>query len=272
MRPRGRRLFHNHSSLLRKKIKTSVYIPSTHSLTTAWTAARAVVFSLGPVWDDWQDLKTAELGKLKELGVKDPGVAFSQVVRYPTQLCNILNDRMQVPERSFAITTPSEVEIEEEKKFDMTVVNAWLKQKIFKIHMSVRATSNILRLTFTVFYTGAGQNPVRSLFALVGWRDCFRPIHNSSVKSALHSPVYVIIKSCASQDGDIYIHVHFGVVENLTVALLLGTPLFTGSSKEYFRSNDASSQSGLPRRSSFRINATIGNTVRSSELLGRWDK
>lgn len=61
-------------------------------------------------------------------------------------------------------------------------------------------------------------------FLPVKWHDRTHPIRNMSLKSVSNSPVNVIRKGLLFvEQGDLHVHVHFAVVENLAVPLLTRT-------------------------------------------------
>lgn len=90
--------------------------------------------------------------------------------------------------------------------------------------MCVGITSNMSGPTVSVFDTGARPYLVRSSFLPVKCRDCIRPIHSTSLKSASNNTVHVIGKIMLFVHlRDLHVLAHFSVADSLSVPLLTGT-------------------------------------------------
>lgn len=89
--------------------------------------------------------------------------------------------------------------------------------------MGFGISSNILRPTVSVLDTGSGQNLVRISFLPIKWRYHIHPLHNLSFRSASNNPVISIQKlNDFDHLHNIHARVHFGVVDNLALLLLIG--------------------------------------------------
>lgn len=94
--------------------------------------------------------------------------------------------------------------------------------KNYKIHTCVRITSSTSRSTVSVIDTGSGLILVRTSLLPVKRHDQIRPVLNMSHESTSNHLVNVIGKIMDFvQLGDLHVRVHFSVVENLAVPLLM---------------------------------------------------
>lgn len=90
--------------------------------------------------------------------------------------------------------------------------------------MSVKFTPNILRLQITIFSTGAGPKLVSASFLPIKWHDHICTIGIMSFKSALNRSVHIIGKVIHFvQLGNLHVRVHFDVMDDLAVVLVVGT-------------------------------------------------
>lgn len=110
------------------------------------------------------------------------------------------------------------------------------KKNNHKFHRCVRIKSNTLQPPVSVLDARDGPYLACTSFISLKERDCIRPIQNVSLRSASDSPLQVIANIMLfSQRGDLEAWVHFGVVDNLFMALLFGTWFIDKSIRGIFR-------------------------------------
>lgn len=120
------------------------------------------------------------------------------------------------------------------------------KKDSYNGHVCVRVEAGMSRPTVSVFITGAGPNLVRPYIFPVKWRDYTCPIYNLSLKYMSNSLVHVINKITPfDQPGDVHVRVHFDILDNLAVLLLIGTSFLNRFLTEILPWNYASFQHGL---------------------------
>lgn len=109
---------------------------------------------------------------------------------------------------------------------DETHVLALLKKKNYKVHICVGIMSNMPIPTVGIFGTGAGPNLFHTYFLPIKWSDRILPIHSMSLKSASNNLVNSMGKiTLFVRLGDLQIPIHFGVIDNMALPILIGTPL-----------------------------------------------
>lgn len=151
-------------------------------------------------------------------------MASYPVTGHCTQRLTTSDDRLDVPKPEAATVLRADFRNAENLEFDKADEIALLKKKNYKVHMFVKIASNMSRPMASVYDSGAGPNVFCKSFLPVEWCDCICPINKMSLKPASNSPVNVKGKTMLYvQLGDIHIGVHFSIMENLAVPLLIGT-------------------------------------------------
>lgn len=93
--------------------------------------------------------------------------------------------------------------------------------------------SNMLRLMVSVSDAGAGLDTARTSFPSAKWRICICLIHKIYPRFASKKPVNITAKVMLFvQLGDLGMHAHFWVDDNLSVLLLIATSFIDWFGKE----------------------------------------
>lgn len=105
-----------------------------------------------------------------------------------------------------------------------------------KVHKYVRITSNIFWPLDSMIHTGSGSNQMYSSFIPLEWRDVIFSVYNASFRSASDSSLHAKRKIMLfARPVDLHVRVHFGIVDNLSVRLLIGKSISDKFVKERFR-------------------------------------
>lgn len=127
-----------------------------------------------------------------KLGGKDPRMESWLVTCHHTKRDTTLDDRLGVPQSVFRTVLPADAKNAEDLEFDETDEITNSQTKKYKVHMSVRITSNVLRQMLSVVNNRARQNRIfTSSISFKGLGNS-RLIHNMTPKSSSTNLVHLI--------------------------------------------------------------------------------